>query len=336
MTSKIRIVSLSLALAAAASLGLAGCSGSGSGASTSGADKTTIGISFENGVGFREGQKRFYQIAAKKLNVSLEFQVAQNDAQRQSSQIKTMVSQGDQGIIILPLDPVAIEADIKTLNTAKVPVTTVDVAPKDVNSVKFHVGSDPLADGKAAAAEFVKLADGKPFKIVEMQGALNSNTGVARSKGLHDGLTGHDNVQIVSIVPTDWKPEPALTGIQNALQTHSDLAGIYLPTDGQIPAAYSALSAVNKKVKVGEPGHVAIVSIDGDPNGCQGVKDAYVDLDLATDVPNMTLHSLQQTVNLVQGKPVSIKSPEYLPSIAVTPSTIAANESKVWGCSQGG
>lgn len=331
MSAKKTITAATLAIATIAGLGLSGCAAD-SGGSTSSGEKT-IGVSFENGVGFREGQRKYYEIAAKDLGVKLDFQVAQNDAQRQSSQIKTMVSQGDAGVVILPLDGVAIEADIKSLDSANVPVTTVDVAPSDVKSVKFHVGSDPYADGQAAAKKFIELAAGKPFKIVEMQGALNSNTGVARSKGLHDGLKGQTAVQIVSVVPTDWKPEPALAGIQNALQAHPDLAGIYLPTDGQIPPAYSALDAVHKKVKVGEPGHIAIVSIDGDQNGCQGVKDGFVDLDLATDVPKMTRDSLQQTLNIINGKKVSIKSPEYLPSVQVTPANIAANESKVWGCS---
>lgn len=319
-----------------ATLGLTACAsadpGAGAAASAGGGDQKTIGISFENGVGFREGQRKYYEIAAKQLGVKLDYQVAQNDAQRQSSQIKTIVSQGAAGVIILPLDGVAIQADIKSLESAGIPVTTVDVAPSDVKSVKFHVGSDPYADGQAAAKKFLELANGKTFEIVEMQGALNSNTGVARSKGLHDGLNGQSAVKIVSVVPTDWKPEPALAGVQNALQAYPNLAGIYLPTDGQIPPAYSALEAVKKKVKVGEPGHVAIISIDGDPNGCAGVKDGYVDLDLATDVPKMTLDSLQQTVNLVNGKNVTISSPEYLPSIAVTPDNIAANVDKVWGC----
>jgi len=323
---------LSIGIAAVAAVGivLSGCS-AGGGGGTGGADgDVTIGISLDKIVAFREGEQKYLNEAAEKLGVTLAYQNAEEDAQRQSSQIETLISQGAQGIAVMPFDPVAIQADIKAAQDAGVVVTSFDQAPSDLSWVSYYVGGDPLSDGKAAAAEFIRIADGKPFTLLELQGALNSDNGIKRSEGLHEGLEGADNITIVGQVPTDWAPEPALAGIENALQQYPDLNGIYLPTDGQIPSAYSALEAVDRKVKVGEEGHVTIISIDGDPVGCQALKDGYVDMVLATDVPTMTYNVLEQTLAGIKGE--TVKESELLPGIPVTPENIADNEANVWGC----
>lgn len=321
-----------IAAVAAVGIVLAGCSGgTGGGGNTGGGDgDITIGISLDKIVAFREGEQKYLDQAAEELGVTLIYQNAEEDAQRQSSQIETLISQGAQGIAVMPFDPEAIRADIQAAQDAGVVVTSFDQAPADLSWVSYYVGGDPLSDGKAAAEEFVRIADGQPFTLLELQGALNSDNGIKRSQGLHDGLEGHDNITIVGQVPTDWAPEPALAGIENALQQYPDLDGIYLPTDGQIPSAYSALEAVDRKVKVGEEGHVTIISIDGDPVGCQALKDGFVDMILATDVPTMTRNVLEQTIAGINGETVA--ESELLPGIAVTPENIADNADNVWGC----
>ncbi|UOR01357.1 sugar ABC transporter substrate-binding protein [Leucobacter allii] len=320
---------------AVAAIALSACSSGGGGGSDGGGDSgggenVKIGISFDKMLAFREGEQKYLEEAAEDLGVELVFQNAEDDAQRQSSQIETLISQGVKGIALIPYDLEAIRADIESADAAGVTVTSFDQAPADTSWVSYHVGGDPYADGQAAAKEFIRLADGKPFTLLELQGALNNDNGIQRSKGLNDGLKGADNIEIVAQVPTDWQPEPALAGVENTLQTTPDLSGIYVPTDGELPAVFSALEAVNRKVPVGEDGHVTIISIDGDENGCQAVRDGFVDMVLATDVPTMTHNVLEQTLNGINGETVA-KS-EALPGIPVTPETIEENASKVWGC----
>ncbi len=314
-------------------LAVTGCS-SGGDPTTPGGDgdgeNITIGISFDKMVAFREGEQKFLEQAADELGVTLVFQNAEEDAQRQSSQVEALVAQGAKGIAVMPHDPEAIRADIEAAQAAGAIVTSFDQAPANTDWVSYHVGGDPYADGKAAAAEFIRIADGKPFKLLELQGALNSDNGIKRSSGLHDGLADASNIEIIGQVPTDWAPEPALAGIENALQSTPDLDGIYLPTDGQIPSAFSALEAVDRLKPVGEEGHVTIVSIDGDPIGCKAVQDNLVDMVLATDVPTMTRNVLEQTLAGIRGE--TIRPTEYLPGIPVTPGNIAEKADVVWGC----
>ena len=81
------------AAALAASLLLAACGGSpssGSAPAAAGQDAAggSYGISFDKMNAFREGEQKAMQAAAGELGVPLDLQVANTDAQRQSSQIE--------------------------------------------------------------------------------------------------------------------------------------------------------------------------------------------------------------------------------------------------------
>ena len=88
---------------------------------------------------------------------------------------------------------------------------------------------------------FVKAAAGKPFKLLELQGGLANDNGIRRSKCLDDAVKAASNITIVAQVPTDWNPQKALAGTENAMQAHPDLAGIYAPWNDALQGVFSVL-----------------------------------------------------------------------------------------------
>ncbi len=119
---------------------------------------------------------------------------------------------------------------------------------------------------------FVKTAAGKPFKLLELQGGLANDNGIRRSHCLDEALKVAPNIAIVAQVPTDWNPQKALEGTENALQAHPDLAGIYAPWNDALQGVFSVLKAKSRLVQVGDAKHITIVSIDGTPLGCKAVR----------------------------------------------------------------
>ena len=300
------------------------------------AEAMVIGVSFDKMITFREGEKAAIEAAAKELGVTLDFQVAEEDAQRQSSQIEAMIANGDKAIVSIPWDIEAVKADIDAANAAGVPFVTFDQAPSDPSWVPFHVGGDPYADGAAAGKFYCTTAGGKDFTLLEFQGGLNNDNGINRSKGLNDVIAKDcPNVKIVAQIPTEWKPEPALAGTENTLAKFPKLNGIYSPTDGLLPAIFSALDKVGRNVKVGENGHVVIVSIDGDSGACKALKDKLIDLDLVTPLPQMTKDALAAGIALAKGEAAPSPALKKIPGLEVTPANLAENEASVWGCSVG-
>src|SRR4051812_34667746 len=257
-----------LSAAAAVSLLIvaAGCgttAGSGSGAPAASGDSGAfkVGVSFDKmDDSFRVGEKKYLDQYAKEMGIELVYQDAQSDAQKQSSQVQSFISQKVAGIIEIPWDTQAVAADISAAKAAKMPLAIMDQQPSDTSNVYFYVGGDPSSDGKMAGEYLVKAAAGKPIKVLELQGSLNNVNGIERSKGFEDAVASASNIQIVAKAPTDWKADKALAATQNALQSNPDLGAVYAPWTGALPGIYSALKSAGKTSKVDDPNHVITMS----------------------------------------------------------------------------
>jgi ABC-type sugar transport system substrate-binding protein len=291
-----------------------------------------VGVSFDKmDDAFRVGEKKYLDQHAKEMGIELVYQDAQSDAQKQSSQVQSFISQKVAGIIEIPWDTQAVAADISAAKAANIPLAIMDQQPADTSNVFFYVGGDPNSDGKMAGEFLVKSAAGKPIKVLELQGSLNNVNGIERSKGFEQAVASASNIEIVAKAPTDWQADKALAATQNALQAHPDLNAVYAPWTGALPGIYSALKAANKTADVNDPNHVITMSINGDEIGCKYVTDGQLDIDIATPVEEMAKQALQAIKDGAEGK-TPAKNVVELPGLAYTPSDIATNKDKVWGC----
>jgi ABC-type sugar transport system substrate-binding protein len=324
-------------LAAASSVMLiaAGCGTTGTtspGSSPPTGGSTKIGVSFDKmDDAFRVGEKKYLDQYAKEVGVELVYQDAQSDAQKQSSQVQSFIAQKVSGIIEIPWDTQAVAADISAAKAANIPLVIMDQQPADTKDVFFYVGGNPTSDGKMAGEFLVKAAAGKQIKVLELQGSLNNINGIERSKGFEQAVASASNIEIVAKAPTDWQADKALAATQNALQANPDLGAVYAPWTGALPSVYAALKSVDKLAKVGEPNHVITMSINGDEIGCKFVSDNSLDVDIATPVQEMAKQALQAIIDNAAGKAPS-KNVVLLPGLAYTPSDLATNKDKVWGC----
>jgi ABC-type sugar transport system substrate-binding protein len=279
---------------------------------------------------------KLWRKAAEELGIKLVEQVAGEDAQRQSSQVDTCIAQGVSGIVSIPWDNQAVLQDIERAHAAGIPFVTVDQAPADLSTVDTHIGGNPTADGLAAGKRLVALVGDKPTKVVDLQGALSAVNGQERDAGFKEAIKGHDNIKIVAEVPTEWHPEPALAGMENALQAHPDLGAVYAATDGLLPPIFSALQKANRYAKAGDPNHVIVLSIDGDPQGCQAMSEGWGDAGYATPIADMTKNSLLVIIDIVKNKKkIEDKDRiQLLPGLEYTKDNLAETGSKVWGCAK--
>ncbi len=283
---------------------------------------------------FREGQVKYWRAAAEELGVELVEQVAGEDAQRQSSQIDTCIAQGVDGIVSIPWDYEAVLQDIERAHAAGIPFVTADQAPADTSNVDFHIGGDPYTDGQSAGKRLAELVGDKPTKVVDLQGALSAVNGQGRDQGFKDAIKDYPNIQIVSEVPTEWRPEPVVAGMENALQAHPDLGAVFSATDGLLPPVWAALQKVNRYKPVGDPDHVIILSVDGDPQGCRAVKEGWMDAGYATPIAVMTRRTLEVIVDMAKNnnKPEGEERIELMPGVEYTKSNLGETEANVWGC----
>jgi simple sugar transport system substrate-binding protein/ribose transport system substrate-binding protein len=221
----------------------------------------------------------FEKQAATKYGASLIGPISSNgDAGKQATQIRTLISQGVDALIINPVDSAAIAPTLAYAASKHIPVVSVDVAPTK-GKVYMIVRADNIAYGQKACNYIGSHSKGAGH-VAMLEGDLASINGLDRKNGFLVCMKAkYPNLKVVEYA-TKWDTPTAVNAAKTALSTYSDLKGIYAHWSGPVPGIIAAEKAAGKLTKPGTPNHIVLFSNDGTPQEHgwirQGQQDATV------------------------------------------------------------
>jgi ABC-type sugar transport system substrate-binding protein len=290
----------------------------------------TIGVSFDLVNDIRTAELNAIKAAAAERGDTIQFVSADQDAQKQASQIQDLVqSKHVDALIVIAQNNQQIAASIALANTAGVPFIAIDRAVTGSGTVAYQVTGDPVADGKLAAKE--ALAQSGTPVIIQLVGGLTDQNAVGRRDGFTAGITAGGKT-VSAEVPTDWDPAKALDGTANALQSNPNVNTIFIPSDYLLPSVQSALDAAGRLKPVGDPKHVFLVTIDGDPNGCKAILNTKtLDSDIVTPVGDFGKNAIAAAHTAHSGGKVD-PATASVAGFAINQANAATVKSTVWGC----
>ncbi|MFE4369783.1 sugar ABC transporter substrate-binding protein [Streptomyces sp. NPDC056835] len=316
----------------ASSLVLAGCGSSTNSGGSKNSGKVTIGVSFDLLNAIRQAERSAIEKSAEAAGYEVVFSVADKDAQKQTSQIQDMIhTRQVDAVIAIAQDGQQIASSIALAKARKVPFIAVDRAVADTADTTFQITGDPVTDGTLAAAEFTGAARTEPLKVLELLGALTDQNAIGRRDGFNAALKGSPKVTVVSRVPTNWDPSEALDATSNALQKNPSINAIFVPSDFLLPSVQSALTSAGRLAPVGDPEHVFVVTIDGDQNGCEAVRQKTIDADIATPVGEFGEQAVGAIATALEGKTVAPRTVRSK-GLPLNQANHATTSARVWGC----
>ena len=206
----------------------------------------------------------FEKAAGTKYGVSLVGPISSNgDAGKQATQIRTLIDEGVNALIINPVDSAAIAPTLAYAASKHIPVVSVDVAPTK-GKVYMIVRADNVLYGQAACKYIGSHANGAGH-VAMLEGDLASINGLDRKNGFLNCIkANYPNLKVVEYA-TKWDTPTAVNDAKTALSTYSDLKGIYVHWSGPVPGIIAAEKAAGKFTKVGSPNHIVLFSNDGTP-----------------------------------------------------------------------
>lgn len=295
----------------------------------------TIGLSMDAlESGFWVANEAAILAHAEKLGVKINEVIAEGDANKQNDQMKNLIAQGVDVIICAPKDGAAIASAVKEAQAAGIPVI-MDNRPIQGDGVEADLTL--LSDNETMAKEemqwFVDKAkeDGKTYKALLLIGNLADENATERYNGHKAVLDANpDVVEVVSEVPTEWNQEVALKGIQNAFQANPEIDLIIAPSDILCSPIRSALEQIDRFKKIGEDGHVAILTFDGDTEGMQLLKDGYSWADSAQAATKTGELCVEWAIKLANGEKPDQKVIKD-PGILATVDNLEEVKDQVWG-----
>ncbi len=268
-----------------------------------------------------------YESADEDGNVTVIEQNADNDSTKQIQQVKALVDQGVDAIVVCAVDMNAIQTALDYAASKGVIVTLYDRFVDNPN-VQFTGGYNSYNDGVLCAKELMKFDDGEEHLVIELVGNLADTNALARRDGFHSVVDPYENIEVVQVL-TDWSTDEALTGVANALQKHPEVWGIYNASSHMDGSIQTALTEADKLFKFDEEGHIYWVSLGEEPPGPQIFKDGYVDV--ACDIPfdQMGAQIYEAIIKLHAGEEL-VSDVFYCKTYPITQETIGEMYDEMW------
>lgn len=201
---------------------------------------------------------------------------AQSDPGKQISDIQTLVNSGARGLIVVPRDSDAIAPALSYAASRNVPVVALDVG---INKGKaaMTVRADNVSMARSAC-EAVGTALGGKGKVLELQGDLLNSSGRERTDGFESCMKQkYPNIKVIAR-PTRWEQARAADATQTILTANPDLGAIYMQSGSiMLAGVLSSLKQAGRSTKVGEPGRIFLVAIDGSPYELDKIRSGELD-----------------------------------------------------------
>ena len=172
----------------------------------------------------------------------------QYDASVQQSQFETMVTQGYDAILFVPIDINAGAAAVATAAAAHIPVVGSNTR---VNSdlLTSYIGSDDVLSGKMEAEAVAKGIGGKG-NVVIIEGPIGQSAQIERRKGNLEALKNYPNIKILEMKTANWSRAEALSLMENWLNAYpGKIDGIIGQNDEMALGAIQAVKQAGLKVK---------------------------------------------------------------------------------------
>ncbi|WP_232664991.1 ABC transporter substrate-binding protein [Pseudonocardia sp. TRM90224] len=222
---------------------------------------------------FRIAETQSIRDEAAKLGIPAERLLvtnAQSDLNKQVSDIKSMLAQGAQLLIVAPLNSDGLQPALDAAREKKVPVVTIDrkVTSTPCTDYLTFIGSDFVEQGKRAGAEMIRVTGGTG-KVAILLGSSGNNVTTDRTKGFKDAIAGTPGLTVVAEQTGEFERAKGQSVMEQLIQANPDISAVYAENDEMGIGAVNALKAAGKN-----PGtDVKIVSIDGTRNAVQLVAD---------------------------------------------------------------
>ena len=228
-------------------------------------DKPVIGVSMASDVNpFYIAMKKGIEQRAAEVGAKVVFVTANEVVAQQVSGLQDLVAQKVDGILVSPIDAVAVRSGYETAAKAGIPVISV-ARHADTPHQSAFVTMDEKKVGADIANWLLKAIGGKG-EIAMITGPAGSATFRNTAAGFDSVLEQYPDVKVVMRKDAPLTREAGLKLAEDALIAYPNLKGIYAANDEL------ALGAVQAVASVGKKGQVVVTGLNGIPPALRAVK----------------------------------------------------------------
>jgi galactofuranose transport system substrate-binding protein len=231
--------------------------------------KIRVGFSQgENNNPWRIAETNSIKEEAVKRGFELIYTDAQGSSEKQLSDVKEILSQDVDYLILAPRQYNELGPALKMAKKKKVPVILVDREAEGVPGEDYltFIGTDFLWEGEQAAKWLIEQTNGKA-DIVEITATTNSTAAKLRAEGFRKVIQQYPGMRIVASQSGESSRATGQKVMEQMIQTTaSKFTAIFSHADESTIGAIQALKAAGIK-----PSETTIVSVDGEKDALKAI-----------------------------------------------------------------
>ncbi len=268
---------------------------------TTGKKQLTVGVTLlTKSHPFYQELEAAMQKTAAKEGLKLNIQSAEFKMDEQQAQIENFITQQVDAIVVCPVDSKTIGGAIQRANDAKIPVFTADISANE-GKVVCHIASDNVAGGRIAGEYMAKLLKGKGKIIIIDHPKVMSVTD--RTRGFEEAVSKFPGIKIVARPPGDGERTTSMNVMEDMLQSHPDISGVFAINDVTALGALAALRQAKRN-------DIVIVGYDGAPEAREEIlKGSPLKADAVQYPTKIGSTTIEMVAKHLRGETVPAKVP---------------------------
>lgn len=281
-----------------------------------------IGVSMANSDTFLTVLRKGIEKAASDAKQPVQIEIADDDVNKQLSQVQNFIAAKVDAVIVNPVDTSATASMTKLANDAGIPIVYVNRQPIDMDKLGkgAFVGSNEVDSGTLETKEVcrqLKEAGKTEAGILVMQGDLANQAAVMRTKDVHDVIATPDCsfIKIIDEQTAGWDPVKAQDLMTNWIAAGHKPDAVISNNDNMAIGAINAMKAAGWDMKT-----VIVGGVDATQEALAYMKAGDLDVTVFQNAAAQGGGAIETAMKLAKGE--AVQSPVWVPFELVTPANM--------------
>jgi ribose transport system substrate-binding protein len=189
--------------------------------------------------------------AAKQMNARIVHYVPTkpDSISEQMSQVEDAIVKKPDVIVFIPVDYKAMAPAVAKMNASRIPV--INLADRsETGDFVSYVGSSEYDLARNTARYLIQALSGKG-NLVAIEGVKGAPTAIDRMRGFNDAVKeAGPGIKVVATQPGNYQRLQALQVMENLIQAHPQIDGVFAANDAMAAGVVEALEGARRKALV--------------------------------------------------------------------------------------
>lgn len=190
---------------------------------------------------------KYLQQEAQKQKVDLTIVYASWDADIQIEQMTQFMEDGEDAIVLCPVNAKSMLNILKMASKADIPVIDMNMKVDAISTeyITTYVGASSTEEAVLAAQMAGDALGGQGGKIGIIEGTPGTDPQIYRTQGFFDAIASQEELNVVAIGEGDWNRDRAYKQALSMMIQNPDLAFIYAQDSEMAMGAVQAIEEKN-------------------------------------------------------------------------------------------